>query len=62
MFDPTRGEVAMPDFDRNGELPVGGYGLAIIRQLADTVSYTYRDGRNVTAVNKHCIHEDEGTL
>ena len=62
MFDPTCGEVSMPEFDQNGELPVGGYGLAIIRQLADTVSYTYRDGKNMTSVSKNCIHPEEGAL
>lgn len=51
-FDPTAVEATMPEFDRQGELPEGGYGLAIIRQLADRFTYRYQDGTNMTTIAK----------
>lgn len=56
-FDSTITEAAMPDFGQDGELPTGGYGLAIIRQLSDAFTYDYTDGKNMTTVMKHIIQE-----
>lgn len=52
VFDPTAGKARMPDFDEKGDLPEGGYGLAIIHQLADEFAYSCLDGKNVTVVAK----------
>lgn len=57
-FDPTAVGATMPDFDQQDELPEGGYGLAIIRQLADRFTYRYLDGMNMTTVAK-AIHTQE---
>jgi anti-sigma regulatory factor (Ser/Thr protein kinase) len=51
-FDPTGVNAVMPDFDEHCDLPEGGYGLAIIRRLADEFIYTYADGKNMTTVAK----------
>lgn len=51
-FDPTGRKAGMPDFDEKDNLPEGGYGLAIISQLADEFEYTYLQGKNVTVVAK----------
>jgi anti-sigma regulatory factor (Ser/Thr protein kinase) len=58
-FDPTSVSATMPDFDQHDELPEGGYGLAIIRQLSDTFTYKYLDGRNMTTVSKILIRKDD---
>jgi len=51
-FDPTAGKASMPDLDEKDDLPEGGYGLAIISQLADEFAYSYQEDRNVTVVAK----------
>lgn len=51
-FDPTGVNAVMPDFDDHDDLPEGGYGLAIIRRLADEFIYRYADGKNMTTVAK----------
>ena len=51
-FDPTGVNAVMPDFDEHNNLPEGGYGLAIIRRLADEFIYRYEDGKNMTTVAK----------
>lgn len=51
-FDPTGVNAVMPDFDEHNNLPEGGYGLAIIRRLADEFIYRYADGKNMTTVAK----------
>ncbi len=57
-FDPTATDATMPELDQNNELPEGGYGLAIIRQLSDAFTYKYLDGRNITTVSKLIIGKD----
>lgn len=51
-FDPTARKAGMPDFDEKDDLPEGGYGLAIINQLADEFVYRCLEGKNVTVVAK----------
>ena len=52
-FDPTAGHAVMPECDDQGELPDGGYGLALIHVLIDGMSYEYLDGKNIlTLVRK----------
>ncbi len=59
-FDPT-GPAAMPAFDADGDLPEGGFGLALIQELADRIDYVYRDRRNVLTIYKlfHCKPKEE---
>ncbi|TAN40373.1 MAG: ATP-binding protein [Nitrospirae bacterium] len=57
-FDPPS-EVAFPDLDGPGGLPEGGFGLAIIREMADAVHYDYCDGKNIVTLEKN-ISENEG--
>ena len=51
-FDPT-GAADMPELDEMGELPEGGYGLALIQELVDRMSYEYLDGTNVLTLVKN---------
>lgn len=51
-FDPTAIKTKMPDFDDKGNLPEGGYGIAIINRLSDEFSYNRVKGKNVTVVAK----------
>jgi len=51
-FDTATSEAIMPEVDAAGDLPDGGFGLAIIRKLVDSLRYEYRDGKNVTEVSK----------
>jgi anti-sigma regulatory factor (Ser/Thr protein kinase) len=50
-FDPTV-KRTMPDLDSPGELPEGGFGLAIIQELMDSVTYEYREGKNILTLKK----------
>lgn len=50
-FDPTAA-AAMPDPGRDGELPEGGYGLALVQALADGMEYEYRENRNMVTLRK----------
>ena len=49
-FDPTQ-SAAMPDVE-HGELPEGGYGLALIQSLADVMEYERRENRNMVTLRK----------
>lgn len=49
-FDPTR-SAAMPDVE-HGELPEGGYGLALIQALADCMEYERQENRNIVTLCK----------
>lgn len=60
QFDPTSIKAKMPDLDDKNELPDGGYGLAIIAQLADEFTYWNDGGRNVTVVSKYFGKPAEG--
>lgn len=55
-FDPPA-DVAFPDLDGPGGLPEGGFGLAIIREMVDSVQYDYHDGKNIVTLTKN-ISED----
>lgn len=55
-FDPPA-DVAFPDLDGPGGLPEGGFGLAIIREMVDSVQYDYHDGKNIVTLIKN-ISED----
>lgn len=57
-FEPPA-DVAFPDLDGPGGLPEGGFGLAIIREMTDSVAYDYRDGKNIVTLTKN-ISESEG--
>lgn len=49
-FDPTPMAV-MPEVEE-GELPEGGYGLALIQALADSLEYEYRGRKNMVTLRK----------
>ncbi len=51
-FDPTAG-VAFPDLDDSEELPEGGFGRALIAEMVDSVTYEYREGRNILTLEKN---------
>lgn len=50
-FDPTV-TAAMPYPDQDGDLPDGGYGLALIQALSDGMEYERRENRNMVTLRK----------
>ena len=50
-FDPTR-ENSTSTTQKGDDFPEGGFGLSIMKQLADQLSYDYVDGRNVLTIVK----------
>jgi len=60
-FDSTASEAVMPEAGADGELPDGGFGLAIISKLADSIRYEYRGGKNITEVGKIFKEGHNGT-
>lgn len=50
-FDPTL-TVEMPSLKQDEELPDGGYGLAIIQELADSMEYERRGSSNMVTLRK----------
>jgi len=50
-FDPTA-KSEMPDLDSTEGLPEGGFGLAMIQELMDSVAYEYREGCNIFTLKK----------
>ena len=56
-FDPTVG-VSFPDLDAVDELPEGGFGKALIMEMADSVTYEYCAGKNIFSLGKK-IHKKE---
>ena len=51
-FDPT----AAPDADINASVedrPIGGLGIHMVRTLMDSVSYQYKDGKNILKMTKN---------
>lgn len=57
-FDPTA-KRQMPDLDSGEELPEGGFGLAIIQELMDSVTYEYRGGKNILTLKKTITRQKE---
>jgi anti-sigma regulatory factor (Ser/Thr protein kinase) len=51
-FEPPTG-VAFPDLDGPDGLPEGGFGLAIISEMTDSVEYEHRDGYNIITLTKY---------
>ena len=46
-FDPLNDAPPAPIIDENTEIaPVGGFGLHLVRNVMDSMSYSYEDGRN----------------
>lgn len=52
-FDPLKAQCP----DRSGlplrERPVGGWGLMMVKQIMDGMTYEYRDGQNVLTMRKN---------
>ncbi len=51
-FDPT----AKPDADISlgvEDRPIGGLGIFLVRQIMDSVSYEYTDGKNILTMTKN---------
>ncbi|MBK5275130.1 MAG: ATP-binding protein [Desulfuromonadales bacterium] len=53
-FDPTV-PASMPDDADNPLGAEGGYGLALVQQLVDSLEYAFRDGKNVLTMYKRYI-------
>ncbi|MHB8828117.1 MAG: ATP-binding protein [Syntrophales bacterium] len=50
-FDPTA-PASFPDLNSSNDLPEGGFGLALIRELVDRTAYEYRNGKNIFTLEK----------
>lgn len=50
-FDPTQ-TAKMPGLQQDGDLPEGGYGLALIQTLADGMQYERREDSNMVTLRK----------
>lgn len=50
-FDPTQ-TAEMPGLQQDGDLPEGGYGLALIQALADGMEYERRENSNMVTLRK----------
>lgn len=50
-FDPTSFD-CLPDFDQEGLIPEGGYGLMILRQVTDDMHYRREGAENVLTLEK----------
>lgn len=50
-FDPTQ-TAEMPGLQQDGDLPEGGYGLALIQALADGMEYERRENRDMVTLRK----------
>lgn len=59
-FDPTA-KRTMPDIDSPAGLPEGGFGLAIIQELMDSVAYEYREYKNIFTLKKKITAPEERT-
>ncbi|MDP2646417.1 MAG: ATP-binding protein [Desulfobacterales bacterium] len=59
-FDPTI-PVSFPDLSSSDDLPEGGFGLALIRELVDRVAYEYRNGKNIFTLEKTLICSEKET-
>ena len=57
-FDSTQ-TALMPDVEQ-GELPEGGYGLALIQALADGMEYERRENRNMVTLRKTFPQQGKG--
>lgn len=57
-FDPTA-DVAFPEMDTADDLPEGGFGRALIREMSDSVHYVYNGGRNILTLNKIIIYKED---
>jgi anti-sigma regulatory factor (Ser/Thr protein kinase) len=51
-FEPPA-DVSFPDLDSSAGLPEGGFGLAIIKEMVDSVQYDYCDGKNIVTLTKY---------
>ncbi|MBI5076106.1 MAG: ATP-binding protein [Nitrospirae bacterium] len=60
QFDPTA-SAAFPDLDADEELPEGGFGRALIAEMTDSVTYEYREGRNILTLEKNMITKEDRT-
>lgn len=50
-FDPTS-KITKPDANASDDLPEGGFGLSIIKELVDSMGYEYINGRNILTIKK----------
>ncbi|MGB9080745.1 MAG: ATP-binding protein [Desulfuromonadaceae bacterium] len=50
-FDPTQ-TAKMPGLEQDGDLPDGGYGLALIQALVDGMEYEHQENRNMVTLRK----------
>lgn len=51
-FNPLEQEAPNTDLPPD-ERPIGGLGIFLVRQMMDSVSYRYEDGRNILTVTSY---------
>ena len=53
-FDPTQADTVPKDFE---EMDTGGMGIAMVRQMTDTMLYQRRSGKNYLLLTVPLTHE-----
>jgi anti-sigma regulatory factor (Ser/Thr protein kinase) len=59
-FDPTA-ETTLHNTDFPEGMPEGGFGLTIMKKMADHREYTYHDGKNILFLKKKVHSNTKGT-
>lgn len=52
QFDPLSIPERSIDSLSVEDLPDKGYGLSLVRKMVDSITYNFRDGRNITRIEK----------
>ena len=58
-FDPTP-RVPFPDLRSAEDMPEGGFGRAIMRELVDHATYEYQNGKNILTLEKTFSYSEKG--
>lgn len=58
-FDPTT-PATFPDLSSTEDMPEGGFGRAIMRELVDRATYEYQNGCNILTLEKKFSDSEKG--
>ena len=58
-FDPTT-PASFPDLSSTEEVPEGGFGRAIMKEMVDHTAYEYQNGQNILTLEKTFYYSGKG--
>ncbi len=58
-FDPTI-PVSFPDLNSPDDMPEGGFGRAIMKEMVDSITYEYQNGKNILTMEKTFSYPGKG--